>query len=382
MKKSVINDIEILRAVAVLLVVMHHAYDSLFTWQTPLLQMTHNLLGGWYGVDLFFVISGYVIARDLIPRLKHADTTRTMWRITLGFWIRRAYRLLPSAWLWLLIILLLSLFFNTTNAFSTFEVNLEATLAGVLQFANVRFAQVFMREPYGTSFAYWSLSLEEQFYLALPLLFIIFRRRIVLAGICALLYQGLTERWLYGICFRSEGLILGVLLAMHETSKQRKEKEAFLFMLFRYAGPFLLLLLVAAMAAVDHIKFYFASQKYTVVALTSLALVWLASWNKNIFMPIPSINRALTWIGSRSYAIYLIHVPTFFATREIWFRISGTESFDTTYFWPFIVTATSLLLILAEMNHHYIEKPFRKIGSKKSERLMQKITTANREPQS
>ncbi len=370
MNKNIINDIEILRAVAVMLVVTHHAFGNLFTWQTPLMRDIHGLLGGSYGVDLFFVISGYVIARDLVPRLQSAGTRSAMWRVTQRFWLRRAYRLLPSAWLWLAIMLLLSLAFNETNAFSSVSVNIDATIAGILQFANVRFAQTFMSEPYGASFAYWSLSLEEQFYLVLPIVFIVFRRWAIVIGLAALFYQSCTERILYGVTFRSEALILGVMLAMYAPKAWLGKHSHFILTFAQIAGPLLLIFFIAMMAAVCSIELPVNSQKYTLLAILSLALVWIASWNKNIFMPIPFMSQLLTWIGSRSYGIYLIHIPAFFATREIWFRISGAKIFDATFFWPFLLTASILLLLFVELNYRWLEMPFRKAGARISERFI------------
>ena len=58
-----IDDIEILRGFAVLLVIVEHMQHNLFTWATPTLNRLYTYLGGWTGVDLFFAISGFVIAR-------------------------------------------------------------------------------------------------------------------------------------------------------------------------------------------------------------------------------------------------------------------------------------------------------------------------------
>ena len=158
MKKR-IDDIEVLRGFAVLFVVVHHASDNLLTWTSPALTRFYTYFGGWFGVDLFFAISGFVIARDLVPRLQVSTNNISALQITLAFWLRRAWRLLPSAWLWLGIILLATVIFNQSGAFGTFRANFEATIAAITQVANVRFAESFMRWEYGASFVYWSLSL-------------------------------------------------------------------------------------------------------------------------------------------------------------------------------------------------------------------------------
>ena len=90
-------------------------------------------------------------------------------RIILAFWLRRMWRLWPSAWLWLGLPLLGLMFFNESRAFGT----LAADFAGIFNYVNIRFAQIFMREEIGVSFLYTSLSLEEQLYLLFPLLIVL-----------------------------------------------------------------------------------------------------------------------------------------------------------------------------------------------------------------
>ena len=68
--KGRIGDIECLRGIAVIMVIFYHAHLALFTWPMP--QLDHieaNYLQTWPGVDLFFAISGFVIARTLLPSL-------------------------------------------------------------------------------------------------------------------------------------------------------------------------------------------------------------------------------------------------------------------------------------------------------------------------
>src|SRR5690606_29439761 len=213
MKKR-IYDIELLRGFAVLFVVIHHAADNLFTWSTPGLTRFYTYFGGWFGVDLFFAISGFVIARDLAPRLQQRNGAAHTLNITLAFWVRRAWRILPSAWLWLAIILLASLAFHQSGVFGTFRTNFEASIAGVLQVANIRFAETFMRSEYGTSFVYWSLSLEEQFYLLFPLLILLSRRLLPYLLLALVLIQIFSVRSVMLMSFRTDALALGILLAL------------------------------------------------------------------------------------------------------------------------------------------------------------------------
>lgn len=127
-----ILDIELLRGLAVLGVVFHHLHGNLFSGSPALLDGINQRVQFWWGVDLFFAISGFVIARTLIPQLREAPTRQAFWEQARYFWIRRAFRLLPSAWLWLALILACCLLLNRSGAFGSLSANLAASLAGFL----------------------------------------------------------------------------------------------------------------------------------------------------------------------------------------------------------------------------------------------------------
>ncbi|WP_244505996.1 acyltransferase family protein [Pseudomonas indica] len=360
-----IDDIEILRGFAVLFVVAHHAMDNLFTWKTPRLELFSAYFSGGFGVDLFFAISGFVIARDLVPRLTSSPTVASSFRITVSFWIRRAWRLLPSAWFWLAVTLIMVVIFNQSGAFGGFRSNLAATVAGVLQVANIRFAETFGQSEYGVSFVYWSLSLEEQFYFLLPLLVIVGRRFLPYLLLALVLFQLFSTRTLLGIVFRSDALALGVLLALwYRQETYIMVRPAFL----KGWGTLLLLGILASMAFVGALKV--VAPVFSLFALLSILLVWAASYDMDVFLPHGRLRKLLLWVGARSYAIYLIHVPVFYMTREIWFRLSPDTVPDNRLFLPYLFTAGLLLTVLSELNFRLIEVPFRRRGAEISQRFL------------
>ena len=173
-----IADIELLRGMAVIFVLIEHLPLNLFPWMSGQGTRLYYYFGFWTGVDLFFAISGFVITRSLLPMLEMTSGAAAFFNATLSFWVRRAWRLLPSAWLWLAIILVLSLAFNHSHAFWSFRANLEATVAAVLDVANFRILLVYGKSEPGVAFPYWSLSLEEQFYILLPIALFFAGRRL------------------------------------------------------------------------------------------------------------------------------------------------------------------------------------------------------------
>jgi peptidoglycan/LPS O-acetylase OafA/YrhL len=366
--KGRIGDIEILRGIAVLMVVVHHAHGNLITWSTPALERFYSFFAGWSGVDLFFAISGFVIARDLVPRLQNAHSKTSIKSVVFSFWMRRAWRLLPSAWLWLLIILLAAAVFNESGVFGSIRTNLEATVAGVLQFANVRFAQSFMNWPYGASFVYWSLSLEEQFYLLLPLLILLSRRYLVYVLIALVLAQFFLVRTPMLMVFRTDAIALGVLIALwsRHPSFQRLRPT---FMSSRLAGLIILGATLTAMSLLGSSLFQDLSIKVGLIALGAALLVWIAAHDQGYLGVTGALRTLLIWVGARSYGIYLIHIPVYFVIRETWYRLMGTTEPGPDNFWVFVISAAVLMIGLCEINYRFVETPLRLRGKAIAERI-------------
>jgi peptidoglycan/LPS O-acetylase OafA/YrhL len=358
-----IEDIECLRAVAVIAVVIHHANGNLFTALSPGLATFYTYFGGWFGVDLFFAISGFVIARDLLPRLAATASWREAMSLVFSFWLRRAFRLFPAAWLWLCIILVLCTWFNQSGVFGSWQANWEATVAGVLQFANVRFVQTFGRSEYGVSFSYWSLSHEEQFYMLLPLLALLLRRYLTVALLAIALLQMLSTRNLWMMAFRTDALALGVLLALWEPSAAYREIKAWLGA--RRAWAMLLqlcALLGLAFMASDAMQQI--GLRLGVIATLAVILVWVASCDLHVFPLGGTLREVFLWIGARSYGIYLVHIPVFFAIREVLSRTGQSSNVFLTS--PFILAmaASTLIAIVSQINFKVVELPWRSRGQK------------------
>ena len=358
------SDIECLRAVAVIGVAFHHMQGNLFHPGLPWIGQLFRHADFWFGVDLFLAISGFVIARSLLPQMAAARPSLRAQAGTIGaFWIRRCWRLLPSAWLWLGLILLVAVAFNRSGAFGSIHANLVATLAGMANVANFRFADAFFRYEYGASFVYWSLSLEEQFYLLLPVLVAVLRRRIDLLMIVLIVLQLCTFRTPLLMSVRTDALALGVLLAMAASGKTYAALDPVFLLRLRWLRVLLPCLLLAALAAFTSTDLQDWRYRISAIAALSAMLVWLASYDRDYLLPDGWCKRVLVWIGARSYAIYLIHVPVYFLLRECCLRLgsSGNEPLHPPA-WLLFLLATGLIALLADLNYRCLERPLRQRG--------------------
>jgi peptidoglycan/LPS O-acetylase OafA/YrhL len=358
-----LQEIEVLRAIAVLGVVLHHIRGNLFMAPHHLFDLVTSHLVYANGVDLFFAISGFVIARGLLPALAACDRARGFQSVTVAFWIRRAWRLLPSAWLWLAVILLASWIFNRSGVFDTVGVNLWATAAGVLDYANFRFADTFMRRAYGASFVWWSLSLEEQFYFLLPLLALAFRRFLPWMLLALWAVQFPLPRTPLLAMTRTDAILLGVLLAYWETHPSFDVAGR---LLRRAPWPVRLATVAILFLALGVLGTWNTFWDRFDIGLTSLVcgvLVFLAAQNKSLLIAEGPARNIMVWLGGRSYGIYLVHIPVFFALRECMFRIGQPVGE-----WGLAGVAICLILLLAEANWRFVERPSRRYGARLAER--------------
>ena len=371
-----IDDIELLRAFAILFTLYEHLHINLISWYSSTLDHISKYSGLTTGVDLFFAISGFVIARSLFPQLEAAGgDTYAFFRATLSFWVRRAWRILPSAWLWLGVILVLTLVFNRAQAFYLFHTNFIGAVAAILQVANIRDAETFGRSPYGTTSPYWSLSLEEQFYLLLPVVAFLFRRRLPLVLTIAVSIGIFLPRFQSTMLTmtRTEGLLLGVLLAIWSRHPTYRLFEPTGMKKHWFARFFVVSLLLFCLATLTPNSTPIVSIAAGLVAIVSAALVFLASYDQDYLWKKSWLKTVMMWVGSRSYAMYLIHVPAYLATREIWWRIEppGTV-FDGRFTLRYLATAAILIIVLSELNYRLVEMPLRRYGAQVAARIGQR----------
>jgi peptidoglycan/LPS O-acetylase OafA/YrhL len=355
MKKNI--DIEALRAYAVLITIVAHLGELIPGWTKPLSVFW---LGG--GVDLFFCISGFLICGILLDQL--GDNFKV---VAKKFWIKRAFRLMPASIFWGGFSLACAFYFNDAifgpvqysviNAIYSLFFSENAYIVGCFYYQLTECA------PSANYWIYWSLSLEEQFYMLFPFLLFFIRLRyllIVLAAVAT--YQLFSVRpWGTPLWFfRTDAIILGVLLAVVRRSIRFEEIRLFAKSeSVRLITVFLLFMGLWWVARRDWFPLF-----HSYVVLVAFALVLIASFNKNYIVKSSLGQRLASYLGARSYSMYLVHVIAFFLTRELFASIGVTGELSGQLTILMLIVAAAVLALLVEFSYRLIERPCRLFGRK------------------
>lgn len=288
------------------------------------------------------------------------------WRSAGAFWIRRIWRILPSAWLWLGIYLLCTIYINYTGAFGTIAQNLKDSTAAFLQYANFFGLKCGAGHEMqcGPNGIYWSLSLEEQFYILLPVVIFCFRKFLVpfLFLVIAVQFCLLRPDWSFAWAIRTDALIWGVLLAIWSRKPSYTLWQPHFLNRYPVLKYFLIPLCLAGMAILPATPNKVPAGT-GLLALVCAVLVYLASCDQGYILKDSCLRKLLVWIGSRSYSIYLIHIIAFRMAYEIVYQLTPPGfRFSPSDSWLLVAIAFPLLVIASELNYRFVEQPFRKYG--------------------
>jgi peptidoglycan/LPS O-acetylase OafA/YrhL len=356
-----------LRGIAVLAVIIYHADVSL-------------LVGGFLGVDVFFVLSGFLITSLLIDELTRTNTVDRA-----RFYIRRIRRLMPALFLVLFFSVLVSGLFVLDAAYHVRR-DLPWAITFVLNWSYLFFEQSYFvnisRPPLLQHL--WSLSVEEQFYVVWPIVLIglykvkignlsprikIFIASSVLAIASTAWMVHLSvangfpipndpSRVYFGTDTHAMGLLVGCAAAALWRSERLNER---LTPDRAAAMNGLGLLSIAGLAYfflfVSELNEFLYRGGFLVLSILTAILVIVAA-HPGLKFGQRLGNPVLKWFGDRSYGIYLWHWPIFVLMR------SGID-----IQWPdpiAFVVKVSIVLVIADLSYRYVEMPIRNgaIGSR------------------
>ena len=351
-----------LRALAILAVLVFHLDP---TW----------LPGGFLGVDVFFVVSGFLIT-TLLVRERVATG-----RLDLpGFWSRRARRLVPA-----LLVCVPAAVLLARLSEGDLLVGIERQVLGAATFTS-NWLEIHAGTDYFAATSpqllmnLWSLAVEEQFYLLWPLAvlgLLAFTRRpevraasalglaLVSAGLMALrLDPESPTRVYYGTDTHVMGLMLGAALAFVYAAPHRAWTTSTWWAEHRRqvaAVALVTLLGLMALAGEDSALTFRGGILLASVATTALLLVVVERPGRlRAVLELPPAR----WVGARSYGIYLWHWPVFLVIGSDLPVAPGGGTYLLTRLWCVVVT-----FVIADLSYRFVETPVRRHGFAGSARV-------------
>ena len=359
-KAKYLPSIDSLRALAVLAVIIYHID-------------VNYLPGGFLGVDLFFVLSGYLISSLIIKEYKKTGTLNLY-----NFYMRRARRLLPAVYFMITVCLLFMVLFNGVLLRKS---HLDAVF-GYIYSSNWWY--IFHKLDYFDSFGaqspfkhLWSLAIEEQFYMFFPLIFLIFNRQkkeegqssslnknfiyIVLGLILISLVTHILlfdinniNRIYFGTDTRAFSLLVGVVGAlvypMDKLSSSTNVKESVLYSVVSLTS---ISTLIAIMFYTSEYNTWLYRGGFLLVAVLGLIII-ISSGKQHTFISKALSFRPIVFIGKISYSLYLWHFPIIVLTTPV-SEIGNPNLF-------YVTLRIILTFIAATLSYLFVETPIRKLG--------------------
>ena len=345
-----------LRALAVIAVMLYHLG---FSW----------IPGGFLGVDLFFVISGYVITRLLLDSIEQSGGLDLR-----GFYLARARRLLPAL-LFTVITTTIAIGIWAPDTIKRFLTDIPFALTGTMNWWLVARQQDYF-ESIGRAPLLqhtWSLAVEAQFYLLWPLILYFVLKRLgksripiaalVIAGASgvALFLVSLSldasntskvSHVYFGTDTHSIGLFLGAALAVswipqNFTTNVSKKAQDFIDGI----GVFGFIGIIATFLLIDESKPTLYKIAFPLAALFGASIIMSVVHPASRFAPILQ-SPVLVWIGQRSYAIYLWHWIIFQVTRPS-VDLAGQM-------WALYALRILIVFALADISLRFVEQPIRR----------------------
>lgn len=352
------SDIQSLRGIAVIFVVLYHGFPSTFKY-------------GYLGVDSFFVISGFVIAPLVTRIFQEAKANPDIGFASLlkDFYASRFYRLAPALFVAILVSLTLILVLGPIDQIKKSSIQSILTVILLGNYSAFR---------YGGNYFYsdapfvhmWSLAVEQQIYLVIPILIFMLiggrmnnfttRRVLIILSVITII-SFVTNIIDYKNIFSSENLVdkiqiwnfyapysrawqftigfLGYFASSQSTRKIQFKKSVQFF--------------ISALVLIVLFAFLCDSQivNSIIVTLTTLTLIV----TKSLYVLPYSFGKFFTWIGNRSYSIYLYHMPLGFLAKNSPFVYNLIDFEEILIFLSILIS-----ILLASVSYTKVENRLRK----------------------
>lgn len=341
------KDIDGLRAVAVLIVMLFHAG-------------MHDFAGGFVGVDVFFVISGYLIIPQLANRIAAGRVD------LMDFFARRIRRLVPALVPVLVFAFGAAALLLGRGEFNDFIETLFGAAAYVSNYVLLSQSGYFARASDSTILLHtWSLGVEFQFYILAPFILIaVSRHKAVAVTVVAaasflfashLVSQG-DDRAFYGILPRFWELAVGGILGLVQSRIPVAPKTGIVLRAFG-------LVLIAVCSTRYTSSMAFPGPAALVPVAGTVMILAAAPAKRDPVLWLLN-SRLMQWIGTRSYSLYLWHWPLI---------VTATLAFDRPNDVHYI-SALLLSFLLAELSFRFVETPVRKAPGWRAPRAMAMLT--------
>jgi peptidoglycan/LPS O-acetylase OafA/YrhL len=322
------EDINYLRALSVLFVVFYHIKIPYFD-------------NGWLGVDVFFLISGYLISNIIFSSLNEDSFSFK------GFYIKRAKRILPALYSMLLFSSILGYaYLSPTNIKYFFD----SVVGTIFIYSNYFFKNYNFYFADGSEsiplLHTWSLSIEEQFYILLPaLLFFVYKKNksavtdviifITFFSLLKSIFEEDSFNTFYNFELRIWELLIGVLITIFSSRFVITSKKIYMSSFY---------MLVISIFLVHYLTEDFTYMRLIILLPTSIVLLSDYKFEKfNV--------KFLYYVGISSYSIYLFHQPLYAYLKNI-------KIFESSII--LVIFFAILLTIISYLNFTYVEKKFNK----------------------
>ena len=361
-KSKYLPSIDSLRALAVLAVIIYHVD-------------VNYLPGGFLGVDLFFVLSGYLISSLIIKEYRKTGSLNLY-----NFYIRRARRLLPAVYFMITVVLVVMVLFNEVLLRKS---HLDA-IFGYIYSSNWWY--IFHKLDYFDSFGaqspfkhLWSLAIEEQFYMIFPLLFLLVNRKkkskdgtyklnknflyvvlgLILVSLIAhiLLFDiNNISRIYFGTDTRAFSLLVGVVGAiLYPMERLHAKVTPQQNIIYSVISLVAIATLITVMIYTSEYNTWLYRGGFLLVAILGLIVI-ISSGKQHTLMSRLLSFKPVVFIGKISYSLYLWHFPVLVLTTPV--SEIGNPNII------FVILRVILTFVLATASYLFVETPIRKLGFK------------------